>query len=110
MVKKKIVIKSNKAFYDIVKRRKQCCEYFIKWMQDNDDVIVSDETCDVKKGLSYTSTMYHMVVVLKEKSQKAKFTSVWPYSFGALVWLTDLSMEQSHFIVTFHIHNVSETS
>lgn len=49
MVKKKIVIKSNKAFYDIVKRRKQCREYFIKWMQDNDDVIVSDDTCDVKK-------------------------------------------------------------
>ena len=49
MAKKKIVFKSNKPFYDIIKRRKQCREYFVKWMQDNADVIVSDETCDVKK-------------------------------------------------------------
>ena len=48
MVKRK-EYKSNKPFYDIIKRRKQCRDYFIKWIQDNADVIVSDETCDVKK-------------------------------------------------------------
>ena len=49
MTQKKIKFKEGKPFYDIVKRRKQSREYFIKWMQDNADVIVCDETIDVKK-------------------------------------------------------------
>jgi len=31
-MKKKICFKRTKAFYDIIKRRKQCREYFVQWM------------------------------------------------------------------------------
>lgn len=49
MAKKKIVFKRTKAFYDIIKRRKLCREYYIRWMEDNADILISDENCDVKK-------------------------------------------------------------
>lgn len=57
MAKKKINFKNTKPFYDIIKRRKQCREYFIMWMKDNDDIIVGDESCDVKE-ISYVEFDY----------------------------------------------------
>lgn len=48
-MKKKIRFKKTKPFFDIIKRRKQCREYFIKWMQDNADIIVSYESCNVEE-------------------------------------------------------------
>ena len=52
MAKKKIIFKRTKAFYDIIKRRKQCREYFIRWMEDNADIMIRDEDCDITE-LSY---------------------------------------------------------
>ena len=49
MVKKKIVFKSNKPFYDIIKRRKQCRKYFVRWINDNTDIVANIATCDIKK-------------------------------------------------------------
>lgn len=49
MATKKIRFKATKPFYDIIKRRKQCREYFVKWIKDNADIIVSDETCDIEE-------------------------------------------------------------
>lgn len=49
MAKRKISFKRTKAFYDIIKRRKQCREYFIRWMEDNADIIIFDENCDVTR-------------------------------------------------------------
>lgn len=49
MAKKKISFSRTKAFYDIIKRRKQCREYFIRWMEDNADIIIFDENCDVTR-------------------------------------------------------------
>jgi len=49
MATKKIRFKRTKAFYDIIKRRKRCREYFIRWMEDNVDIISSNEECDVTK-------------------------------------------------------------
>ena len=57
MVKKKIQFKESKAFYDIIKRRKQCREYFIQWMKENADVIDCEENCDVTK-LSFICFKY----------------------------------------------------
>ena len=52
MATKKITFKRTKAFYDIIKRRKQCREYFIRWMEDNADIMKLDKVSDVTK-LSY---------------------------------------------------------
>ena len=49
MAKKKISFSRTKAFYDIIKRRKQCREFFIRWMEDNADIIIFDENCDVTR-------------------------------------------------------------
>ena len=57
MAKKKISFKRTKAFYDIIKRRKQCREYFIRWMEDNADIIIFDENCDVTR-LSHIQLNY----------------------------------------------------
>lgn len=57
MAKKKISFKNTKPFYDIIKRRKQCREYFLMWMKANSDIIVRDETCDVKV-ISYVHFNY----------------------------------------------------
>ena len=47
MAKKKICFKRTKAFYEIIKRRKQCRECFIRWMDNNADIIVRDENRNV---------------------------------------------------------------
>ena len=47
MGKKKISFSRTKAFYDIIKRRKQCREYFIRWMEDNADIMKLDKGSDV---------------------------------------------------------------
>jgi len=52
MAKKKISFSRTKAFYDIIKRRKQCREYFIRWMEDNADIMILDKESDVT-NLSY---------------------------------------------------------
>ena len=52
MAKKKISFKRTKAFYGIIKRRKQCREYFIRWMEDNADIMKLDKGNDVT-NLSY---------------------------------------------------------
>lgn len=52
MAKKIICFKRTKAFYDIIKRRKQCREYFIRWMEDNADIMNLDKESDVT-NLSY---------------------------------------------------------
>lgn len=52
MATKKICFSRTKAFYDIIKRRKQCREYFIRWMEDNADIMKLDKVSDVTK-LSY---------------------------------------------------------
>ena len=52
MAKKKISFKRTKAFYDVIKRRKQCREYFIRWMEDNADIMKLDKESDVT-NLSY---------------------------------------------------------
>ena len=52
MATKKINFKRTKAFYDIIKRRKQCREYFIRWMEDNADIMKLDKGSDVT-NLSY---------------------------------------------------------
>lgn len=52
MATKKIKFKKDKAFFDIIKRRKQCREYFIRWMDDNTDIMIRDENCNVTE-LSY---------------------------------------------------------
>ena len=52
MGKKKISFSRTKAFYDILKRRKQCREYFIRWMEDNADIMKLDKGSDVT-NLSY---------------------------------------------------------
>lgn len=57
MTKKKISFKSSKPFYDIIKRRKQCREYFISWMKDNADIMICDENCDLTR-LSYIHFNY----------------------------------------------------
>jgi len=57
MAKKKIQFKESKPFYDIIKRRKQCREYFIQWLKDNADVIDCEENCDVTK-LSFICFKY----------------------------------------------------
>lgn len=57
MSKKKIRFKAAKPFYDIIKRRKQCREFFMKWMQDNKDIIVRDESCNVEE-LSFIQFNY----------------------------------------------------
>lgn len=49
MGKKKISFKRTKAFYDVIKRRKQCREYFIRWMEDNADIMKLDKGSDVTK-------------------------------------------------------------
>ena len=49
MGKKKISFSRTKAFYDIIKRRKQCREYFIRWMEDNADIMNLDKGSDVTK-------------------------------------------------------------
>lgn len=49
MGKKKISFSRTKAFYDIIKRRKQCREYFIRWMEDNADIMKLDKGSDVTK-------------------------------------------------------------
>ena len=51
-MKKKINFKNTKPFYDIIKRRKQCREYFIRWMEDNADIMKLDKGSDVT-NLSY---------------------------------------------------------
>lgn len=56
-MKKKKNFQNTKPFYGIIKRRKQCRDYFIKWMKDNDDIIDRDETCDVKE-MSYVHFNY----------------------------------------------------
>ena len=57
MAKKKINFKRTKAFYDIIKRRKQCREYFIHWMKENADIMNCNENCDFTK-LSYIHFNY----------------------------------------------------
>lgn len=57
MAKKKICFKRTKAFYEIIKRRKQCREYFIRWMDDNTDIMIRDKNCDVTE-LSYIKFYY----------------------------------------------------
>jgi len=57
MAKKKIRFKKDKALFDIIKRRKQCREYFIRWMDDNTDIMIRDRNCDVKE-LSYIRFYY----------------------------------------------------
>lgn len=57
MAKKKISFKRTKAFYEIIKRRKQCREYFIRWMDDNTDIMIRDENCDATE-LSYIKFKY----------------------------------------------------
>lgn len=57
MTKKKINFKSTKPFYDIIKRRKQRREYFLKWVEENQDIIVRDEITDIK-SLSYIRFKY----------------------------------------------------
>ena len=57
MTKKKIHFKRTKAFYDIIKRRKQSREYFIQWMKDNADIMICDENCDFTR-LSYIHFNY----------------------------------------------------
>ncbi len=57
MAKKKICFKRTKAFYEIIKRRKQCREYFIRWMDDNTDIMIRDKNCDVT-DLSYIKFYY----------------------------------------------------
>ncbi len=57
MRKKIINYKRTKAFYDIIRRRKQCRECFIRWMEDNADVIIFDKDSDVTK-LSYIHFNY----------------------------------------------------
>ena len=52
MATKKIIFKRTKAFYDIIKRRKQCREYFIRWMEDNADIMILDKGSD-ETNLSY---------------------------------------------------------
>lgn len=49
MATKKITFKRTKAFYDIIKRRKQCREFFIRWMEDNAGIMIIDENSDVTK-------------------------------------------------------------
>jgi hypothetical protein len=49
MGKKKISFSRTKAFYGILKRRKQCREYFIRWMEDNADIMKLDKGSDVTK-------------------------------------------------------------
>lgn len=49
MAKKKISFSRTKAFYDIIKRRKQCRKYFIRWMEDNADIMNLDKESDVTK-------------------------------------------------------------
>ncbi len=44
--------KRTKAFYDIIKRRKQCREYFIRWMEDNADIMNLNKGSELAK-LSY---------------------------------------------------------
>ena len=57
MAKKKIKFKGKKPFYDIIKRRKQCREYFTQWMEDNDDIMDIDVNCDITR-LSYIHFNY----------------------------------------------------
>ena len=57
MATKKICFKRTKAFYEIIKRRKQCREYFIRWMDDNTDIMIRDKNCDVTE-LSYIKFYY----------------------------------------------------
>ena len=57
MAKKKICFKRTKAFYEIIKRRKQCREYFVRWMDDNTDIMIRDKNCDVRE-LSYIKFYY----------------------------------------------------
>ena len=57
MAKKKISFKRTKAFYDVIKRRKQCREYFIRWMEDNADIMKLDKESDVT-NLSYIQFNY----------------------------------------------------
>ncbi|MBQ8457993.1 MAG: hypothetical protein IJ540_10375 [Prevotella sp.] len=52
MATKIICFKRTKAFYDIIKRRKQCREYFIRWMEDNTNIMNLDKESDVT-NLSY---------------------------------------------------------
>ena len=49
MAKRKISFKRTKAFYDIIKRRKQCREFFIRWMEDNADIMNLDKESNVTK-------------------------------------------------------------
>ena len=51
-MKKKIKFTESKKCYDIIKRRKQCREYFIRWMEDNADIMNLDKESDVT-NLSY---------------------------------------------------------
>ena len=55
--KKKIIFKRTKAFYDIIKRRKQCREFFIRWMEENADIMICDENCDFTR-LSFIQFNY----------------------------------------------------
>ncbi len=47
MATKKITFKRTKVFYGIIRRRKQCREYFIRWMEDNADIMKLDKGSDV---------------------------------------------------------------
>lgn len=47
MGKKKISFSRTKAFYDLIKRRKKCREYFIRWMEDNADIMNLEKESDV---------------------------------------------------------------
>ena len=51
-MKKKIKFTESKKCYDIIKRRKQCREYFIRWMEDNTNIMNLDKESDVT-NLSY---------------------------------------------------------
>ena len=82
MATKKINFKRTKAFYDIVKRRKQCREYFIRWMEDNADIMKLDKGSDVTK-LSYI----HFKFVSHGRRSKKNITKSVVYERLAILFL-----------------------
>lgn len=82
MAKKKISFKDTKAFYDIIKRRKQCREFFVRWMMDNGDIMDLDESCDVTK-LSFV----HFNYVSHGRRAKGKVTKSEIYARLAILFL-----------------------
>ena len=82
MAKRKISFKRTKAFYDIIKRRKQCREYFIRWMEDNADIMNLDKGSDVTK-LPYIKFKF----VLHGRRSKEDITKSVVYERLAILFL-----------------------